>query len=457
MRAALWAGLLLGTACAPRGGDRGSLLPERLRDDVLGSVVLIAPQLPDQRIGYGSGLRVDDTRVVTNAHVIDDAQGIYVLPWRPDRATYIDVDGGLSRLIYESQAELRQATVLQVDVTLDLAVIQVEGLPPLGRPLALSTDSPSPGAPVVAVGHPRGEVWSVSFGHVSALHQGVIQHDAPLNKGNSGGPLLDRKGAVLGINTRKPMERTEGIGFARPIALVEAMLGADGPGLELDRTNPEAAFRSCMRAVELGRPPRVCISWSHLREAIIDGIVSSARAEGYSDDALAELEEATRRSLTTDKVRDALLARPDLRDRVLSIWGGLAVQEPLQLDEQPELASRETPYAPTMVQELSDRHGMQVDAADPDGLGKVLRNGLRVEEMWPFADDATWLALEGRNADGSAYRLSQLMTFVDGAWTLCVSPDADALAELPEGWPPPLATHEAIAKSIAGRARLRLE
>ncbi|HCH64481.1 MAG: hypothetical protein CL927_00490 [Deltaproteobacteria bacterium] len=445
-------------ACSRRGAvESRSALSPRLQDHILQSVVLITPQLPDERIGYGAGVRVGGGRIVTNAHVIDGAQSIHVLPWRPDRSTYIDVDGGLSRLIFESQSEMHTARVLSVDVTLDLAVLQVDGLPPLDRPIELSTRTPKLGEPILAVGHPRGEVWSISFGHISALHQGVVQHDAPINKGNSGGPLLDRTGTLLGINTRKPMERTEGIGFARPTEMVHSLIQPDADSAALDRTTPDAAFMTCMRATELGQPLDDCLSWRHLRAAIIDGVVQSGAREEYSAEALEELERVTKANLTTRMVRDTLKLNPELQDRVMTIWGGLAMQQPLQLEVQPQVLTSEAAYAPTLEERLQNEHGMMVDIDNPAAIATLLRNGLRVLDMWPHDEAATWLALEGRNHDGSTYRLSQLMVEHNSLWSLCVSPSADAIASLPEGWPPPLATHDQIVETIAQRATLQTD
>jgi len=449
--------LLYTVGCAPPV-ELGSTLPDRLRTDVLSSVVLIVKELPDAKIGYGAGIRVGEQRVLTNAHVVEDAVRIAVLPWRPDRATYIDVDGGLSRMLYESQPELRTAHLLRADVQLDLAVIKVPELAPLQHPLKWSDRPVELGQPIIAVGHPNGEVWTVSSGHISALHQGVIQHDAPLNKGNSGGPLLDRAGHVVGVNTRKPLGRTEGIGFARPVALAQALLdeGADG-GTTLDRSGPKVAFQSCMRASELGRADPGCVDWNDLREAILESIVQRARSEGYSEAAITELGRASRAALTVDQVRAAFVDRPELRARVLSIWGGLVLSAPLKLDDRPDVVDADTPYAPTSSGALADDHGLRVDIDSPEALHAVLRNGLRVADLWPVDEHATWLRVEGRNSDGSSYQLAQLMTGGSAGWRLCLAPDEAVVEELPDDWPRPLTTRADVVAAFAQTATLRKE
>ncbi len=121
--------------------------------------------------------------------------------------------------------------MLGTDESTDLAVLLVEDLPaglaplPLGRSSALVV-----GDPVVAIGNPFGLERTATTGIVSALKriitapngfeiQNVIQTDAAINQGNSGGPLLDRRGRVLGINSQIATESggSNGIGFAVPI------------------------------------------------------------------------------------------------------------------------------------------------------------------------------------------------------------------------------------------------
>jgi S1-C subfamily serine protease len=123
-----------------------------------------------------------------------------------------------------------KGTVVGTDDMDDLAVIHVT--PPPGiHPLSLgSAKSLQPGSLVVAIGNPFQLTGSVSTGIVSGLNRsmptqtgrvmsGLIQTDAALNPGNSGGPLLDANGQVVGINTaiESPVQGSVGIGFAIPI------------------------------------------------------------------------------------------------------------------------------------------------------------------------------------------------------------------------------------------------
>jgi S1-C subfamily serine protease len=158
-----------------------------------------------ERAGAGSGVVIaPDGYILTNSHVVHEAKHL--------TTTFID---GSQRL----------ATLIGEDTATDLAVIRANaaGLPhaTLGNSAALQV-----GQLVIAVGNPYGFQSTVSTGVVSALGralrsqngrliENIIQHTAPLNPGNSGGPLLDARGRVVGINTAIIM-MAQGIGFAIP-------------------------------------------------------------------------------------------------------------------------------------------------------------------------------------------------------------------------------------------------
>jgi S1-C subfamily serine protease len=159
----------------------------------------------------GSGFVVDAAgHVVTNAHVIGDAERV-------------EVSFGGRRV---------SARPRGVERSVDVAVLELEG--PAGdvTPLAFAVGEPRVGDPVVAIGSPFGLQGSLSTGIVSGLRRqidspngfaitGTIQTDAALNPGNSGGPLLDMSGRVIGVATQIATEsgRNEGIGFAVPAAV----------------------------------------------------------------------------------------------------------------------------------------------------------------------------------------------------------------------------------------------
>jgi S1-C subfamily serine protease len=124
------------------------------------------------------------------------------------------------------------ASVVGWDVFNDVAVLRVDPEQHALRPLPLGASaSVRVGEPVAAIGSPFGEVGSLAVGVVSATRRSIaaltsrfrivdaIQIDAPINRGNSGGPLLDARGRVIGINAqiRSNSGTAEGVGFAVPI------------------------------------------------------------------------------------------------------------------------------------------------------------------------------------------------------------------------------------------------
>ncbi len=157
--------------------------------------------------GLGSGFVIsEDGLIATNMHVV--GQG---------RRLHVQLSDGRTLEAKEVHAS---------DFHIDLAVLRVdaEGL----KPLKLGdSDAVVQGQPIVAMGHPQGLEYSVVQGVVSAIREvegrPMIQVAMPIERGNSGGPLLDRMGNVLGILTLKSM-RTENIGFAQPVNDLKALL-----------------------------------------------------------------------------------------------------------------------------------------------------------------------------------------------------------------------------------------
>ncbi len=197
---------------------------------------------------YGSGLIVGaDGIIVTNRHVIQGAKTISVV--LRDR----------SRL---------PARVIGVAQLVDLALLKVDAERPLPVLQFADSDLLHIGETVVAIGNPLGVGTSVTSGVVSAINRNIldtpfddfVQTDAAINHGNSGGPLIDDAGRVIGINTlfRAPTgsSGSVGIGFAIPsndVAFVVSRLLGPGPktpgwiGVRLQDTTPEMAEAFGMR------------------------------------------------------------------------------------------------------------------------------------------------------------------------------------------------------------------
>jgi len=183
--------------------------------------------------GLGSGFVISaDGEVATNAHVVTSGQGSSL---KPAKAVYVQFGDG---------NEVR-ARIVGTDPNADVALLKLDpaGLKLTPLPLG-SSEHLSVGAPVAAIGSPFGEPQSLSVGVISALDRtidsltafqidGAIQTDAAINHGNSGGPLVDSRGRVLGINSqiRSTGGGGEGVGFAVPVDTVRrslAQLREDG-------------------------------------------------------------------------------------------------------------------------------------------------------------------------------------------------------------------------------------
>ena len=171
----------------------------------------------------GSGFVVSDQgHVLTNSHVITTAGDCERDRPRARSSVYVVFADG-DRL---------PASIVGWDLFNDTGVIKLEPREHALEPLSLGdSDDVVVGEPVAAIGSPFGNANSLSVGVVSAVSRSIpsltsdyrvadaIQVDAPINHGNSGGPLLDSRGRVIGINAqiRSSSGNAEGVGFAIPI------------------------------------------------------------------------------------------------------------------------------------------------------------------------------------------------------------------------------------------------
>ncbi|KRQ94369.1 Do family serine endopeptidase [Bradyrhizobium valentinum] len=171
------------------------------------------PQRHELIIGAGSGFFISpDGYAVTNNHVVDHARSVQVTT--DDGATY-------------------KAKVIGTDPKTDLALIKVDGKSSFAY-VNFEDHAPRVGDWVVAVGNPFGLGGTVTAGIVSAQGRDIgsgpydnyIQIDAPINKGNSGGPAFDINGNVIGVNTAiySPTGGSIGIGFDVPAQTAKAVI-----------------------------------------------------------------------------------------------------------------------------------------------------------------------------------------------------------------------------------------
>ncbi|MDO8288901.1 MAG: Do family serine endopeptidase [Parvibaculum sp.] len=173
------------------------------------------PDPQEKAQSLGSGFVIDPKGViVTNNHVIDKA----------DKIDVVFTDG-----------TVLTAKVLGRDEKTDIAVLKVEPKAPLAHVALGDSNHLRVGDWVVAIGNPFGLGGTVTVGIVSALNRDIhagnyddfIQTDAAINRGNSGGPLFNLDGEVVGMNTAiiSPSGESVGIGFATPASTLKSIVG----------------------------------------------------------------------------------------------------------------------------------------------------------------------------------------------------------------------------------------
>jgi putative serine protease PepD len=204
--------------------DSSALTPGQIYKQAYQGVVEITVSTPQQTPtgkqeaqAQGSGFVIDsDGHILTNDHVVENADSVSVRFWNGN--TY-------------------DASVVGTDPSTDLAVIKVDAPSSILHPVSLGdSSSVQVGDPVVAIGSPFGLEETVTSGIVSALHRQIealnqftindtIQTDAAINHGNSGGPLFNAAGQVIGVNSQIAGQTgaNVGIGFSIPSDTVRSI------------------------------------------------------------------------------------------------------------------------------------------------------------------------------------------------------------------------------------------
>jgi S1-C subfamily serine protease len=213
-----------------QGSGSGESIQTIYAQDAPGVVQVIATQVsdanpffgPQEAQALGSGFVIDKAgHIVTNYHVVQGAKDVQVS---------------------FSDNEKVKAKVIGTDPSTDIAVLEIDAQARALTPLPLGdSDAVEVGDSVVAIGNPLGLERTVTAGIVSALQREitspngfpidkVIQTDAAINHGNSGGPLLNTHGEVIGVNSQiatggsDPQGGNIGIGFAVPINTVKEVV-----------------------------------------------------------------------------------------------------------------------------------------------------------------------------------------------------------------------------------------
>ena len=282
-----------------------------------------APQteLPEVR-SMGSGFIVDATGlVVTNNHVIDGAQEIVVTLNDGDRYP---------------------AEVVGRDPKTDLALLRIEVDEDLPYARFGDSDSTRAGDWVIAIGNPFGLGGTATTGIVSARGRDIqsgpfddyLQIDAPINRGNSGGPLFDTSGRVIGVNTAiySPNGGNVGIGFAIPAAQAGPVIDQLRSGGYVERGWLGVQIQEIDDDIAAG------LGLESAKGALVAEVVEGSPADqggleagdvilGFEDEKVEEIRDLTRLVASV---------RPD-REVELDVWrNGKTVKLQVDLGENPE-------------------------------------------------------------------------------------------------------------------------
>jgi len=262
----------------------------------------------------GSGFVVDrEGRIVTNHHVVNGATTVEVTFSNGDEAT---------------------AKVVGTDPSSDIALLELENKGGELTPLELgSSENLEVGDPVVAIGSPFGLEGTLTAGIVSALDRdirapngftidGAVQTDAALNSGNSGGPLLDSEGRVVGISAQIQSESggNVGIGYAVPVETMRAVV---------EQLREDGQVEHAYLGVSLGENSDM--------GAVVAGVVNGGpAADGgvREGDVIIEVDDGE--VSTGEDVRDAVsAAKPGDTLKLVVRRGGETRTLEVELDERP--------------------------------------------------------------------------------------------------------------------------
>jgi 2-alkenal reductase len=222
---------------APSSPD-GSLIYAQARDAVV-TVRTDAVRLDNGDLrGLGTAFHIGDGYYVTSAHVVENARKVFLdSSDRPLARIEVPRDDGLTF----------EASVVGSDKSSDIALLKAK---PVSAKLEWAQTVPVIGSSVFAIGNPRGDsARSLSSGVISGLNRfvnggdrqlaGLLQTDAAMNPGNSGGPLLDGSGRVVGLNAAilSSTGNFAGIAYSVPSARVRAVIETMRDGRKLVRPN----------------------------------------------------------------------------------------------------------------------------------------------------------------------------------------------------------------------------
>ena len=190
--------------------------PAEVYRKAVSAVVLLVSMEPNSKSrSKGTGSMITNRHVLTNAHVILGDNG------RPlDKTLVFYSFENPNDGIEQNFRKGRQAKVSHYSEKLDLALLEVEDPPKVKSLILGPADGVQIGDPVLAIGHPEnGGLWSLTSGRIGARIRNaegvrgnhIFQTEASLNRGNSGGPLLNEDGQMIGVNTSIARKASDGL------------------------------------------------------------------------------------------------------------------------------------------------------------------------------------------------------------------------------------------------------
>jgi hypothetical protein len=221
-----------------------SLTTAQIAKRVSPSVVVIQGKTDSGDV-LGSGFIVSkDGKIVTNLHVIQDL-----------KVASVQLSNGE---IFDSMS------ILATDERRDLAIVRIAGFELAALELG-NSNSLTVGEPVVVVGSPRGLDGTVTAGILSSVRDSgdgfkVLQTDAAVNPGNSGGPLVNSKGQAVGVVSFK-LRSSEGLNFAIPISYVRGLLNELHEPVSLDQMRTSLSARPTANQQSSGPSLKETLEW----------------------------------------------------------------------------------------------------------------------------------------------------------------------------------------------------
>ncbi len=284
------------------------------------SVVLIISKSKGTSSMIGAGSIISQSGIIsTNAHVVIDKSTsrpyskirVYL---KPDRVT------GKFR---KDLVHRHKAKIIAYDIDLDLAVLQAEDIPSGTGTIELADpDEIRIGEEAVAIGHPeQGGLWTLTYGRISgsiddqnSIHgKNVFQTDASVNRGNSGGPLLDKRGYLIGINSN--MARLgagdlpiTGVNFAVKSSVLKEWLRKNGITVAYGKAELSGGekVRKAAVEVEMEKKPAIKEKAAPVKQpgpAAVKASPAKVSPAGPADNEKVRTPEVKKESSTQDKSR----------------------------------------------------------------------------------------------------------------------------------------------------------